>query len=68
MFKILGFLLIFSVSMNNIFGQKETYFNDNDENFAEVIVNDDLIFTCRVAGLKNSGPYVILLHGFPETY
>ena len=67
MFKILGFLLIFSVSMNNIFGQKVTYFNDNDENFAEVIVNDDLIFTCRVAGLKNSGPYVILLHGFPET-
>ena len=67
MFKILGFLLIFSVSMNNIFGQKVTYFSDNDETFAEVIVNDDMIFTCRVAGLKNSGPYVILLHGFPET-
>ena len=48
-------------------GQKVTYFSDNDENFAEVIVNDDLIFTCRVAGLKNSGPYVVLLHGFPET-
>ena len=47
--------------------QNIAYFKEGDESFAEVIIDDDLIFTCRVAGLNNSGPYVILLHGFPET-
>ena len=47
--------------------QKITYYSENNEEFADVYITDDLIFTCRVAGLKNNGPTIILLHGFPET-
>ena len=42
------------------------YYNMNDENFADITVND-LTFNARVAGLSNNGDPVILLHGFPET-
>ena len=28
---------------------------------------DDMIFRARIAGMDNSGPNLILLHGFPET-
>ena len=67
MFKsFIVFLLLF-ISIQTMNSQNIAYFKEGDESFAEVIINDDLIFTCRVAGLNNSGPYVILLHGFPET-
>ena len=47
--------------------QKITYFTKDDENFADVFIKENLTFTCRVGGMKNSGDTVILLHGFPET-
>ena len=47
--------------------QHITYYNDNNEDFADVYIEDNLIFTCRVAGLENTGGTVILLHGWPET-
>ena len=47
--------------------KKIKYYNDEGENFAEVCINEQLTFTCRVGGMKNNGDMVILLHGFPET-
>ena len=47
--------------------QKITYYTNGDENFADVFITRNLIFTCRVGGMKNTGETVILLHGFPET-
>ena len=47
--------------------KKITYFTKDDENFADVFIKENLTFTCRVGGMKNSGDTVILLHGFPET-
>jgi len=47
--------------------QNISYYQQNDENYADVYVNEDLIFTCRVGGLENTNKTVILLHGFPET-
>ena len=47
--------------------QKITYYTNGEENFADVFITRDLIFTCRVGGMKNTGDTVILLHGFPET-
>ena len=47
--------------------QKITYFTKDNENFADVFIKENLTFTCRVGGMKNSGDTVILLHGFPET-
>ena len=67
MFKSFVIFLFFYISIQTMNSQKIAYFKEGDESFAEVIIDDDLIFTCRVAGLNNSGPYVILLHGFPET-
>ena len=46
---------------------KIKFYNEDNEKFADVTIKDDLIFTCRVNGLDNSGSTVILLHGFPET-
>lgn len=63
-FKILPIIVFIFTEMN---AQKITYYTNNNEEFADVYIEDDLIFTCRVAGLKNDGPTVILLHGFPET-
>ena len=67
MFKSFIIFLLFCIPIQTMNSQNIAYFKEGDESFAEVIINDDLIFTCRVAGLNNSGPYVILLHGFPET-
>ena len=67
MFKSFVIFLFFYISIQTMNSQNIAYFKEGDESFAEVIIDDDLIFTCRVAGLNNSGPYVILLHGFPET-
>ena len=47
--------------------QKITYYSEEDENFADVFINENLTFKCRVSGMNNSGDTVILLHGFPET-
>lgn len=47
--------------------QNIVYYNKNNEDFADVSIADNLIFTCRVAGLDNTGGTVLLLHGFPET-
>ena len=47
--------------------QKITYYTNGEENFADVFITKDLIFTCRVGGMENTGDTVILLHGFPET-
>jgi len=47
--------------------KKIKYYNKDNEKFADVLIKNDLIFTCRVDGLNNSGSTVILLHGFPET-
>tara|TARA_B110000240_G_scaffold30853_1_gene32964 strand:+ start:1767 stop:2642 length:876 start_codon:yes stop_codon:yes gene_type:complete len=46
---------------------KIKYYQINDESFADVSVDQNLTFTCRVSGMKNTGDTVILLHGFPET-
>ena len=46
---------------------KIKFYNEDNEKFADVTIKDDLIFTCRVNGLDNSGSTIILLHGFPET-
>tara|TARA_B100000768_G_scaffold112272_1_gene104000 strand:- start:6800 stop:7675 length:876 start_codon:yes stop_codon:yes gene_type:complete len=46
---------------------KIKYYQINDESFADVSVDQNLTFTCRVSGIKNTGDTVILLHGFPET-
>jgi len=43
------------------------FYNKDNEKFADVFITEDLIFTCRVSGLDNTGSTVILLHGFPET-
>ena len=67
MFKSFIIFLLFCIPIQTMNSQNIAYFKEGNESFAEVIINDDLIFTCRVAGLNNSGPYVILLHGFPET-
>ena len=45
---------------------KIKFYNEDNEKFADVTIKDDLIFTCRVNGLDNSGSTIILLHGFPE--
>ena len=39
---------------------------NNNESFIEVH-HGELVFSCRPAGLENTGEAVILLHGFPET-
>ena len=39
---------------------------NNNETFIEVH-HGELVFSCRSAGLENTGEAVILLHGFPET-
>ena len=46
---------------------KINYYVEDNEKFAQVYIKNDLIFKCRINGLENSGPTVILLHGFPET-
>ncbi len=43
------------------------FYNEDNEKFADVFIKDDLIFSCRVSGLDNTGSTIILLHGFPET-
>ncbi len=47
--------------------QNISYYEKEGENFADVFVNDKLVFTCRVGGIENNGETVVLLHGFPET-
>ena len=39
---------------------------NNNVSFIEVH-HGELVFSCRSAGLENTGEAVILLHGFPET-
>lgn len=59
------FLIVITFAKMN--AQNITYYSENNEDFADVYVEDNLVFTCRVAGKDNTGPTVILLHGFPET-
>jgi len=48
-------------------GQSISFYDKNDESFADVKINENLTFTCRVGGLNNKDKTVVLLHGFPET-
>ena len=54
------------LSLSLLMPKNLNYYNINDENFADITVND-FIFNARVGGLSNNGDPVILLHGFPET-
>ena len=58
--------LLFIIICSMAFTQNILFYEKYGESFADVKVND-LTFTCRVSGLKNTGDAVILLHGFPET-
>ena len=46
---------------------KIKHYQLNNESFADVFIDQNLTFTCRISGMKNTGDTVILLHGFPET-
>jgi len=48
-YKVFLLLLFIFAEMS---AQKITYYSENNEEFADVYVTDNLIFTCRVAGLK----------------
>lgn len=49
---------------------KESNINKKSENNNNSLIDvncGDLVFSCRSAGLENTGEPIILLHGFPET-
>ncbi len=65
--KKIGLVILFLILFLKMQGQSVSFYEKNDESFADVKISENLIFTCRVGGLKNNGETVVLLHGFPET-
>ena len=65
--KKIGLVILFLILFLKMQGQSVSFYEKNDESFADVKISENLIFTCRVGGFKNNGETVVLLHGFPET-
>ena len=65
--KKINFVILFLIIFQYMQGQDISFYEDNDESFADIKINESLTFTCRVGGLQNKGDTVVLLHGFPET-
>ena len=65
--KKINFVILFLIIFQYMQAQSISFYEDNDESFADVKISESLIFTCRVGGFQNKGDTVVLLHGFPET-
>ena len=65
--KKINFVILFLIIFQHMQAQSISFYEDNEESFADVKISKSLIFTCRVGGFQNKGDTVVLLHGFPET-
>lgn len=65
--KKINFVILFLIIFQHMQAQSISFYEDNDESFADVKISESLIFTCRVGGIQNKGDTIVLLHGFPET-